>query len=101
MKPFDHTFTAGGKEYVLRYSFQARRNFEHKTGKSVPGILKKLAEPESQTADELIDMYVLLLSSTQPDITADQVIQLIDEMGGEDEALVQLTNAISGDNARP
>ena len=99
MKPFDHTFTAGGKEYVLRYSFQARRNYERKTGKSVPGILKRLTDPETQTADELIEMFLLLLSSKQPDITQDQIGQLIDDMGGEDEAMSILTNVLAPEAA--
>jgi hypothetical protein len=95
LKPFDHAFTADGKEYVLRYSFKARRVFEKRTGKSVPGIIKRLADPETQMADDVIEMFTVLLDSNNPNITADEVAKIIDDMGGEDAALTVLTKAIS------
>jgi hypothetical protein len=95
MKPFDYPFEAAGKKYTLRYSFQARRSFERKTKKSVPGMLKRLTEPETQTADELIDMFLLLLSTSHPDVTADEVGNIIDDLGGDDAAMVLLSEALS------
>lgn len=102
MKPFDYPFSVNGKEYALRYSFKSRREFENKYKKSVPGLMKRLIDPEGQMADDLINMFVLLLSTNHPEVTNEQVEKIIEDMGGEDEAMTMLTKALEaqmGDEA--
>ena len=95
MKIFDHKFTAGGTEYTLSYTFAARRAFERKYKKSVPGSIRKLADVDTQTADALIDVFLLLLGTHHPDITEEQVVVLIDQMGGDDEAMNMLRDVLA------
>jgi hypothetical protein len=94
MKPFDYPFDAAGVQYILRYSFKVRRVFERTRKKTVPGILKRLSDPETQTADELVEIFILLLSDAHPDMTEDRVFEIIEKLGGEDAAVELLTNAL-------
>lgn len=94
MKAFDYQFEVDGKKYTLRYSFMVRRAFEQTHKKSVPGMLNRLTNPDTQTADELLDVFVLLLASAHPNVTADDVAKIIDDLGGEDEAITLLTKAL-------
>lgn len=96
MKPFDYPITVDGKEYILRYSFKTRREFERKHKKSVAGLLQKIANPDTQTADDVIDLTMLLLASHHPDMTAEQVENMIDSVG-EAEIIPSVVKAISGD----
>lgn len=106
MKPFDYPFRADGREYTLRYSWKARREFERKHKRSVPGMLKRLANADTQTADELVDVFTLMLSTDNPQVTADEIEKIIEDLGGEDEAITLLGEALSSqlpveDNTRP
>jgi chemotaxis regulatin CheY-phosphate phosphatase CheZ len=95
MKPFDYPFQANGMQYHLRYSFQARRAFERKHKKSVPGMLKRLSDADTQTADELVDLFMLMLATDHPDLTSDKIDEIIEVIGGEDAAVTLLTNALA------
>jgi len=95
MKPFDYQFKANGADYTLRYNFQVRLDFEEKYKKTVPGMLKRLADAETQTAAELVDILKLMLSADNPKITNVEVCKIIDDLGGEDETLALIMRALA------
>jgi len=105
MKPFDYTFNVAGKPYVLRYSFAARRQFERQENISFPAFMRLLAEPATQTADNIVKLFRMMLSTNHSDMSDVDVEVLIDQMGGEDVALKMFTDVIEdqtgGDKPNP
>lgn len=100
MRAFDHSVEIAGLTYILRYSFKARREYERKhKGKSVAAIFQRLADTATQTADDIVDVMMVLLSSNHSDVDEDQVVQMIDAMGGEDAVIRLLVSVIDPSQA--
>lgn len=100
MKPFEHKFTIGEQNYTLSYTFAARRAFEREHKMSVPALVSRLANVETQTADALISVFLLLLSTHHPQLTADDVSSLVDQMGGDDQAIDLLRQVLEDDEKK-
>ena len=100
MKPFEHKFTVGSDEYTLSYTFAARRAFEREHKRSVPSALNKLANVETQTADAIIDIFLLLLNAHHPTMTDNDVANMVDKMGGDDQALDMLRQILEDDEKK-
>src|SRR5262245_48618627 len=81
MLDFSHTFESGGKNYKLNYTFKARRMFERQTKRSVPLLMKQIQEPETQTAENMVEVFRMLLRNDQPKINPDEVAEIIDDLG--------------------
>jgi hypothetical protein len=86
MKSFDYRFETGGKTYTLRYSFGARRAFEKQFGRTMPSLVGALSDTATQSAEDMILMFRLLLLSCHPEMSDDDIANMIEELS-EDEAM--------------
>lgn len=94
MKPFEYPLKVGDRTYRLAYTFKVRRAFETKHKRSVSSLLNALGDPEQQTAEELIQLFSMFLSTHHPELAEDDIAELIDRMGGEDVAMREIGKAL-------
>lgn len=83
----DVEFEVGGKKYSLRFSTNVMCQLEELTGKGFITLTNELMDPGKMTMKNI--RLVLWAALRQPDLTVEQVGDLMDEVGEELPALLQ------------
>lgn len=82
----DVPFQAGGKQYVLCYSFGSLVLLEEKLGKGMMQIVREIEswtkQPEHMRLRTICDLLWIGLKRHQPEMTEQQAIDLLDDIDG-------------------